>query len=862
MAALGDERQNGGDSLIVKAWDTSGLGSGVVPVLLVSTRITSKLPEMASDGFGVASISLSEGPFVRVAFGTAAGVVHVYQGTLNDTKATKLMPLFQPSGYLMGQPRSMQELKDAEPLHEITALHFVEAMPPDLNGPRTPHLFAVSRSALVALDLKTGQSMYEDDGCGAEKHCSAILESNGELLLAKDDAVYFFTAEEGRKTAAAIRGKKHAVARCGKKYVAIVTAEDVTGSASQVKHAKIFDPLKKIFAACVPLKTPFSIAWLLTLPERNANSNVVIVAGSGGEVLSLLEKKLEERLSVLTHARAFQAAITLGQEDGASPQVMADIHRRYGDFLYSKRDYEAAVKEYELTVGHLFPSYVIQRFLDAQRLHNLTSYLETLHKSIGTNGVVVSADHTALLLNCYTKLRAVEKINDFVKQASAGSLQICEAGAAISVLEKGGFLEQAQELAYATKETDAYLRILLEGLHQPEEALKYIRTELDRKAAATALKRYGVLLLQGDAVGMTALLMELCLPQSDLHSQDSECEFVADISEYAHLYRDRPEDLRYACVTILAMSPAGGKSRQTLYHTLLDLYLSNTSDGDLGQAEAHEAMDLLQQGWQAGEEPAYDVDRTLTMCKIHSFDDGLVFLYTNLRMYREAAAVLASYRRWDRLLELCEQYGTAATGGDPGVWLEALTRLSSPAAGPQSEPALRELLNRIEANGVMQPLTVLPILAQNPHLCLDLVKDYVVRALEAENRAIVADLEEIERLKVDVEKNEAEIKRVTSEPIVFQATKDALTGAPLELPSIHFLCGHSFNVRTLGDEESECPVCGPEHQRVKELAASYQTSAEDADAFFRELRSTPDGFTLIAEFFGKGLLNNTSSTVE
>lgn len=836
----------------MKAWDTSNLRSGAVPSVIASSRVVSKLPENAS-GLRAASICLGEWPFVRIAFGTAARRVHVYQGTLSDAKATKLMPLFPPDGYLMGQPRSMQESKDVEHSQEITALHFVEATQPGGNS-ASPHLFAISRSALVALNLTTGRSIYEDDACGAEKHCSAVLSSEGELLLAKDDAVYFYTAEEGRKAAAAIRGKKHAVARCGRKYMAIVMTEDVSGPNSQQSmHIKVFDPLKKVIAASVPLKSPFSVAWLLTIPQSECDNAVILVADSSGEVVSLTEKSLEERLTVLSHARAFQTAVTLGQEDGASSKVMADIHRQYGDFLYSKRDYEAAIKEYELTVGHLFPSYVIQRYLDAQRLHNLTSYLEVLHDSIGSTGVVVSADHTALLLNCYTKLRAVEKINEFVKRASVGGLQICDAGAIIVVLEKAGFLDQALELAYAAKETDSYLKILLEGRHQPEVALQYIRTQLDRKAAAKALKRYGMSLLQGDAVGTTALLMELCLPPGD-----SSSDFVADISEYAHLYRNRPEDLRYACVTILAMSPASGKSRQTLYHTLLDLYLCNSSNGDAGRAEA---MDLLQQGWQAGEEPAYDVDRTLTMCKVHSFDDGLVFLYTNMRMYREAAAVLASYRRWDGLMELCERYGTAAMGGDPAVWLEALTRLSSPAAGPQSEPVLRELLHRIESNGVMQPLTVLPILAQNPHLCLDLVKDYVMRALEAENRAIAADLEEIERLKADVEKNEAETKRLTSEPIVFQATKDALTGAPLELPSIHFLCGHSFNVRTLGDEESACPVCGPEHQRVKDLSASYQSSAEDADAFFRELRSTPDGFTLIAEFFGKGLLNNTSSTV-
>lgn len=49
------------------------------------------------------------------------------------------------------------------------------------------------------------------------------------------------------------------------------------------------------------------------------------------------------------------------------------------------------------------------RFLDAQRIHSLTSYLEALH----TYGLA-SADHTTLLLNCYTKLKDVDKLDSFI----------------------------------------------------------------------------------------------------------------------------------------------------------------------------------------------------------------------------------------------------------------------------------------------------------------------------------------------------------------------------------------------------------------------------------------------------------------
>lgn len=72
----------------------------------------------------------------------------------------------------------------------------------------------------------------------------------------------------------------------------------------------------------------------------------------------------------------------------------------YGDHLHKKGDFEGAMQQYKSTIGHLDPSYVIRRFLDAQRIGLLTSYLEGLH-----DAGQASSDHTTLLLNCYTKLK-------------------------------------------------------------------------------------------------------------------------------------------------------------------------------------------------------------------------------------------------------------------------------------------------------------------------------------------------------------------------------------------------------------------------------------------------------------------------
>lgn len=69
----------------------------------------------------------------------------------------------------------------------------------------------------------------------------------------------------------------------------------------------------------------------------------------------------------------------------AELSAVAEIRRRYGDHLYAKHDYDAAMAQYVATIGFMEPSYVIRKFLDAQRIHNLTSYLEELHVQASFN---------------------------------------------------------------------------------------------------------------------------------------------------------------------------------------------------------------------------------------------------------------------------------------------------------------------------------------------------------------------------------------------------------------------------------------------------------------------------------------------
>ena len=87
----------------------------------------------------------------------------------------------------------------------------------------------------------------------------------------------------------------------------------------------------------------------------------------------------------------------------AELSAVAEIRRRYGDHLYAKHDYDAAMAQYVATIGFMEPSYVIRKFLDAQRIHNLTSYLEELHVQASLNSFLYLATHLAWYSTIYSR---------------------------------------------------------------------------------------------------------------------------------------------------------------------------------------------------------------------------------------------------------------------------------------------------------------------------------------------------------------------------------------------------------------------------------------------------------------------------
>lgn len=175
------------------------------------------------------------------------------------------------------------------------------------------------------------------------------------------------------------------------------------------------------------------------------------------------------------------------------------------------------------------PSYVIRKFLDAQKIKNLTMYLATLHRRGSP-----TPDHTTLLLNCYTKLGDRSKLNEFINAkkggAQGGKEFSFDVDTAIRVCREANLMEEARTLARQSGKHGIYLDILIEEAKKGNakkyaEAIDYIKT-LPFLTAEKNVKKLGKTLIEHEPHGATELIKLICsdFPQASEERKMKEDE--------------------------------------------------------------------------------------------------------------------------------------------------------------------------------------------------------------------------------------------------------------------------------------------------------------------------------------------------
>lgn len=78
-------------------------------------------------------------------------------------------------------------------------------------------------------------------------------------------------------------------------------------------------------------------------------------------MVKLEEKLLSQRLDLLFQRDLYQTALKLGSRSGFASHQINEIHFKYGEFLFSKGDFDAAMQQYVLAITAIEPSKVIRK---------------------------------------------------------------------------------------------------------------------------------------------------------------------------------------------------------------------------------------------------------------------------------------------------------------------------------------------------------------------------------------------------------------------------------------------------------------------------------------------------------------------
>jgi vacuolar protein sorting-associated protein 11 len=384
----------------------------------------------------------------QLAIGFANGTVTVVRGDLIHDRGARQRTVFEGE----------------EP---ITGIEFREGNITTLYIATTGRI-----STLVISGRGQGQPArsLEETGCGVD--CLTIDKATRDVVVAREDGIYYYGLH-GRGTVYAYESPKQSI-NIFKDYVALV-------SPPQTNSIGLASPLRILGLG--QADDPFSSTTFTILNtdlkfiahQESLSSQIrllfiewgdLFVLTLDGKIFRYHEKTFQQQLEILFQRNLYVLAINLAQKLGADASQQNIIYRKYGDFLYQKQDYDTAMQQYLKAIDNTEPSQVIRKFLDTHRIHNLIDYLEELHEHHRA-----TSDHTTLLLNCYAKLKDVNKLEEFIK--SPDDLKF-DLDTAITMCRQGGYHDQAAYLARKHNEHELVVDILIEDCKRHAEALAYI----------------------------------------------------------------------------------------------------------------------------------------------------------------------------------------------------------------------------------------------------------------------------------------------------------------------------------------------------------------------------------------------------
>ena len=274
--------------------------------------------------------------------------------------------------------------------------------------------------------------------------------------------------------------------------------------------------------------------------------------------------------------------------------------------------------------------------------------------------------------------------------------------------------------------------------------------------------------------------------------------------------------------------------------------------------------------------PSIDSSNVLLLSSLTKFPAGTTLVRERAAAYADIFRSHTSAKDTAGAISALRRYGPE----DLSLYPLALAYFSSSTAileTPGVRDLLSEILRRIDNENLMAPLQVVKVLSQGEAVTMGMIKDYLADNIARERKEIQSNRKLIDSYRSETATKKAELDDLATKPVVFQARRCASCGGTLDLPTVHFLCKHSFHQRCLnsstgssnsivgsgaaagsgGDDnenKAECPLCKPQHDTIKAIRRAQVESTEQHELFRSALARSTDRFGTVSEFFGRGVM--------
>lgn len=121
------------------------------------------------------------------------------------------------------------------------------------------------------------------------------------------------------------------------------------------------------------------------------------------------EKPLQQKFDILFQRNLFVLAIQIAQKTGVDPSQQNMIFRKYGDYLYQKKDYDTAMQQYLRAIDDTEPSQIIRKVVrifprkDADQLMPCSILTRNVYTTSSTTlrSFMINIKQPLITLSCF-----------------------------------------------------------------------------------------------------------------------------------------------------------------------------------------------------------------------------------------------------------------------------------------------------------------------------------------------------------------------------------------------------------------------------------------------------------------------------